>query len=72
MSDHSLDEFARDSESDDAESVERGQPESTTVDPAVATAAVSPDGAPCESCGEAVPRRWHDDGEYVCPACKEW
>ncbi|WP_336328077.1 DUF7573 domain-containing protein [Halovenus sp. HT40] len=81
MSDHSLDEFARDSESDDGEDdpktddsepTDGDEPASTTVDPAVATAAVSPDGAPCEACGTAVPRRWHDDGQYVCPDCKEW
>ncbi|MFT4946557.1 MAG: formylmethanofuran dehydrogenase subunit E [Natronomonas sp.] len=79
MSDRSLDEFVPDAESDGEsnatggpESTESVVQESTTVDPAAATATVSPGGTACDACGETATRRWHDDGQYVCRACKEW
>ena len=80
MSDRSLDDFLPDSEETDTddETVEADEPaeadEATeqTVDPAVATSTLAPDGAACESCGESVRRRWLDDGAYVCSACKAW
>lgn len=31
-----------------------------------------PDGAACAACGERVERRYRDDGQLVCPSCKEW
>lgn len=30
------------------------------------------DASVCEACGEAAGRRWLDDGERVCAACKRW
>jgi|AntRauTorcE11898_2_1112593.scaffolds.fasta_scaffold00009_107 formylmethanofuran dehydrogenase subunit E len=42
------------------------------VDPAVPTATWTTDGAPCDRCGERVARRWLDDDDLVCGACKEW
>ncbi|ARS91673.1 hypothetical protein B1756_04320 [Natrarchaeobaculum aegyptiacum] len=26
----------------------------------------------CATCGQPTERVWHDDGEYVCPSCKQW
>jgi len=43
-----------------------------TVVPAVTTYAWSPDGAACADCGEVVERRWEQDGQLVCGACKAW
>ena len=43
-----------------------------TVTPAVSTYAFSPDGAPCGACGTVVEKRWRDDGDLVCPDCKQW
>ena len=51
---------ARDAEGDDA------------VEPAVSTYAFSPDGATCAACGAVVEKRWRDDGDLVCPDCKQW
>lgn len=42
------------------------------VEPAVSTYAWSSDETACEACGERVERRWRDDGELVCSACKDW
>jgi hypothetical protein len=42
------------------------------VDPATTTYAWSEDGVACETCGTVVARRWDDDGQLVCPDCKEW
>lgn len=32
----------------------------------------TPSGAPCTACGALVERRWRDDGNLLCPACKSW
>lgn len=32
----------------------------------------SADGAVCETCSDVVQRRWRDDDQLVCNACKEW
>jgi predicted RNA-binding Zn-ribbon protein involved in translation (DUF1610 family) len=62
-----------DTDDADAEPVESGpETDESTLDPAVATATVSPDKTTCPSCGETVRRCWHDDGTYVCRECKEW
>jgi hypothetical protein len=42
------------------------------VDPATPTAAWSPDGAPCEECGDPATWRWRDAGEMVCEGCTSW
>jgi len=42
------------------------------VEPAVTTYAWSPEGAACAECGEVVERRWTQDGQLVCGACKSW
>ena len=26
----------------------------------------------CERCGSPTERVWHDEGAFVCPACKRW
>jgi hypothetical protein len=43
-----------------------------TAEPAVTTYAWSPSGAACAECGEVVERRWTQDGDLVCGACKSW
>lgn len=30
------------------------------------------DGTACENCSDVVRRRWRDDDQLVCTACKEW
>ncbi|WP_313692874.1 DUF7573 domain-containing protein [Halorarum halobium] len=50
---------------------ERGR-DSHDVDPAEPTYDWSPDGGECAGCGGQVSTRWRQDGEYVCPDCKEW
>lgn len=42
------------------------------VAPATPTYRFDPDGAACDVCDEAVEKRWHDDGQFVCADCKEW
>lgn len=65
-------------ETDDDERSEAGDataaasPERETVEPAVTTYAWSPEGAACADCGEVVERRWEQDGQLVCGACKAW
>lgn len=54
----------------DPEATERVDP--AGVAPATPTMRFAPDGAVCESCGETVERRWHDDGAFVCADCKAW
>ncbi|MES3161149.1 MAG: hypothetical protein PPP55_06215 [Halorubrum sp.] len=44
----------------------------STAAPATATSAWTADGDDCERCGVTATRRWNDDGDLVCPACKEW
>ncbi|MFW6317145.1 MAG: DUF7573 domain-containing protein [Halorubrum sp.] len=46
--------------------------ETADVEPAVPTATWTTDGSLCDRCGERVSRRWFDDGDLVCGACKEW
>ena len=81
--DRSLDEFATDPEAggeqDDREGTVDGDDEAgaasaeaTDADPAVPTAAWTTGGAACDRCGERTARRWIDDGDLVCAACKEW
>lgn len=44
-----------------------------TVEPATPTYDFSPDGAACESCGDTVRTRWHDEEQgMVCSDCKLW
>ena len=55
------------------ESEEEGGPPSTAeVEPARSTYAWSPDGRPCEACGERVEERWESADGLVCIGCKEW
>ncbi len=42
------------------------------VTPAVSTFEWTPDGAACARCGETAARRWRNDEELVCSACKTW
>jgi len=43
-----------------------------TVEPAATTYAWDGTGTACAACGEAVERRWQQDGGLVCGACKDW
>ena len=74
--DRSLADFASGDESDDAsesnESNEANEANEASVDPATPTYRFAPDGATCDDCGEAVQKRWHDDGRFVCADCKDW
>ena len=70
MSDRSLSEFDG-AESDASDDADSGSNSDATDDPS-ATTQFSPDGARCETCGNAVTRRWHDDDGFVCADCKEW
>jgi len=63
--DATLDAFARaddERESDDY----ADEPAATPVTSSWSDASV------CAACGEAAQRRWLDDGEFVCAACKRW
>ncbi|PSQ53352.1 hypothetical protein BRD20_04030 [Halobacteriales archaeon SW_8_65_20] len=71
MSDRSLSEFDG-AESDASDDADSGSTKPDATDDFPATTQFSPDGAPCEACGDAVTRRWHDDGGFVCADCKEW
>ncbi len=66
--DATLDVFAseetRSEEEDESDSVD-------ATDPTPVTSSWS-DASVCEACGEAAGRRWLDDGERVCAACKRW
>lgn len=67
--DASIEDFLGESDESDPK-----PPESETdgEDPPAVTYRHDPDGAACEDCGETVTERWHDDGAFVCAACKEW
>jgi hypothetical protein len=43
-----------------------------TVHPARSTMAWTADDAVCDACDSVVQRRWRDDEQLVCSACKEW
>jgi hypothetical protein len=72
MTDRSLDDFVPDSESSEDSDTDENAAPGDDIEPAVATSTLSPDGAPCESCGETVRRRWRDGEASVCRDCKEW
>jgi len=65
---------ATDGDTDEEEEAAGGdvQADEGTVEPAVSTLAWTPGGAACADCGEFSERRWRDDGDLVCPACKPW
>jgi len=60
----------------DDESTDTGEASPSTdpevVEPATTTYSWSGDSGSCEACGDAVERRWRDDGRLVCDDCKEW
>lgn len=61
-------------ESQDSEAgndVEEEDP-TLTVHPARSTMAWTADDVTCDACGEVVQRRWRDNDQLVCSACKEW
>lgn len=77
MEDASLDQFARSSEDDgeDSSNEQGGQPASAaqdTIEAATPKSRWTPDGEPCEECGETTTRLWDDDGQFCCRVCKEW
>jgi hypothetical protein len=57
---------------DDADEAGTADAEAIDADPAVPTATWTTDGAACDRCGDRVARRWIDDGDLVCAACKDW
>lgn len=46
--------------------------ETASIRPAETTFASSRVGGTCDVCGSSVQRRWQQDGQLVCPSCKEW
>lgn len=64
----SLDDFRSDEATDDTEDA-TPNPGGDGISP---TYTWSPDGAACAACGAVVERRWREDGDLVCPACKSW
>jgi len=70
MGNASLDDFVADPERD-ANDPERNanDPE---PEPTPSAYGWTPDGANCADCGATVERRWRDDGQFVCPDCKDW
>ncbi|WEL20308.1 hypothetical protein [Halorhabdus sp. BNX81] len=48
------------------------EPSEESVEPATTTYEFAPGGVECASCGATVDRRWHQHGELVCVACKDW
>lgn len=71
---YSLDDFL--SADEDGDAGEAPDRETSTppgeADPATATSRHVPDGKPCAACGTVVSRLWIQEGEAVCPDCKEW
>ena len=66
-------------EAEPADTSAEAEPDDTATaaaesEPARATTTYAWDGAgaACEDCGETVERRWQQDGELVCVACKDW
>lgn len=81
MDDASLDEFLDSADSGDeagddtTDEVPDATAESVdpTANPATATYAWSASAMTCDACGADTDRCWHDeDGQLVCPDCKEW
>ncbi len=67
--DRPLDEFVtEDGAESEADRTDGAEPAA----PSVPTMRWSPDGPPCDACGESVARRWRSDGAFVCADCKEW
>lgn len=58
--------------SEESDVGEDEQPLTLTVHPARSTMAWTADDVPCDACGAVVQRRWRDDDQLVCSACKEW
>lgn len=56
---------------EETESEEEESDSDDTTDAAPVTSSWS-DASVCEACGEDAGRRWLDDGERVCAACKRW
>lgn len=73
--DSSLTEFTEtdDDQSTTSTDVDAGG-KSTDADEATVTVTFAWDGTGkrCADCGEAVARRWTDDGRLVCADCKCW
>jgi hypothetical protein len=65
-------ESESESDTDGADESEEGPPSTAEVEPARSTYAWSPDGGPCEACGERVEERWESADGLVCIRCKEW
>jgi hypothetical protein len=74
MDNTSLEDFLDDSEDGedaaDSDGSVPGESDEEVADPP--TSRWRPDGAACPVCGDPTTRFWHDDGQFVCPDCKEW
>ena len=44
----------------------------SAVEPATTTYAFTPGEGVCAVCETPAERRWQQDGDLVCPACKDW
>jgi formylmethanofuran dehydrogenase subunit E len=66
--DATLDAFAPEETESEPED-ESDSPDATDATPVTSSWS---DASVCEACGEAAGRRWLDDGERVCAACKRW
>ena len=51
-----------------------GEGNGTAIDPRTtpSTSSWASEAADCGRCGDAVTRRWRDDGALVCADCKRW
>ncbi|ACV11569.1 conserved hypothetical protein [Halorhabdus utahensis DSM 12940] len=69
-------ETATESESADDEAATQTQradeASEEAVEPATTTSEFAPAGAECDACGASIDRRWYQDGDLVCAACKDW
>ncbi|WEL16423.1 Uncharacterized protein SVXHr_0238 [Halorhabdus sp. SVX81] len=70
--DASLDEFLGDEGESATATESAGESAEESVEPATTTYEFAPGGVECASCGATVDRRWHQHGELVCVACKDW
>jgi len=70
LTDFTADDVEAESASDDGDAEPAS--DDSDAEPATVTYEWSDDGTACADCGEPTPRRWRDDGSFVCAACKDW
>ena len=57
---------------DDREATSADEPTPSETDLEAPTAAYAWGNHECDRCDSPTERVWHDDGAFVCPACKRW